>query len=562
MITQLRLKSGSSPSAEGLSIETPPSITIFVGANNSGKSQLLREIYAYCQTGQTAANLILDRLDFAAVDEATARDEYEQLKSPPKLGEPTAQGHSYIAHRTGTRFQVSDRNFFLARTDPNIHPDWNAKWFVSGFMLNLDGPARTTLANPASRGNLLEPTNPLARLYMDNGKRSALRKVLFDALGLHIGIDAYTTDSLQLCFGSTAPPNERHHDEQTTSWIRESRKLAQVSDGVKAFTGILLQVYAGDPKIIIVDEPEAFLHPSLAHKLGHELAKGAATERKHIFAATHSSNFVMGAILSGAHVNIVRLTYADGASTARQLPNAEIVALMNDPLLRSIGVLSGLFYDYVVVGEADADRAFYEEINHRLLTSGDIRGIPHALFLNADGKATVPRIVAPLRRLGIPAVGIVDIDVVKDGGPEWTRHLEACSWPTTQIEPSHRHRINVYDSLKAAAPQDQRPEEYFKRHGGVNLLGKVDRETADNLFDDLERYGYFVVRGGEVENWLPSLAVPREKGSKGWRSAIFAAMGSNPSDATYLKPTQGDVWDFTGRIRAWMVDPTRRGIPD
>ena len=335
-----------------------------------------------------------------------------------------------------------------------------------------------------------------------------------------------------------------------------------MSDGVKAFTGILLQVYAGDPKVIIVDEPEAFLHPSLAHKLGYELAKGAAEEKKHIFAATHSSHFVMGAIVSGAHVNIVRLTYANGVATARHLANAEIVALMNDPLLRSIGVLTGLFYDYVIVGEADADRAFYEEINHRLLGSGDARGIPHALFLNADGKATVPRIVAPLRRLGIPTVGIVDIDVVKDGGAVWTRHLEACSWPPNQLDPCHRHRQIVYDALKAAAQKGEKAEEYFKRHGGITLLAKEDREAADNLFDGLERYGYFVVRNGEVESWLPALKVPRGKRSNGWRAAIFAAMGSNPSDATYLKPSKGDVWDFMGRIHGWMADATRRGIPE
>jgi hypothetical protein len=36
---------------------------------------------------------------------------------------------------------------------------------------------------------------------------------------------------------------------------------------------------------------------------------------------------------------------------------------MRNPLLRSTGVLSGLFYEFVIVTEADADRAFYQEIN-------------------------------------------------------------------------------------------------------------------------------------------------------------------------------------------------------
>jgi predicted ATP-dependent endonuclease of OLD family len=43
-----------------------------------------------------------------------------------------------------------------------------------------------------------------------------------------------------------------------------------MSDGVRAFTGIITEVIAGDPNILLIDEPEAFLHPSLAYKLGKE----------------------------------------------------------------------------------------------------------------------------------------------------------------------------------------------------------------------------------------------------------------------------------------------------
>jgi hypothetical protein len=111
----------------------------------------------------------------------------------------------------------------------------------------------------------------------------------------------------------------------------------------------------------------------------------------------------MGAILSGANVIIIRLTYEAGIGTARLLPSGEIARLMQDPLLRSVGVLSGLLYNYVIVGEANADRAFYQEINERLLDANDSRGIPHTLFLNADSKQTIPRIIDPLRKLGIPA---------------------------------------------------------------------------------------------------------------------------------------------------------------
>ena len=325
-----------------------------------------------------------------------------------------------------------------------------------------------------------------------------------------------------------------------------------MSDGVKAFTGLLVQLYAGDPKIIAIDEPEAFLHPSLAFKLAKELAKAASIEGKHVFAATHSPQFVMGAVLSGAKTNIVRLTYENGIGTARLLHSDDMTTLMQDPLLRSAGVLSGLFYNFVIVCEADADRAFYQEINERLLAADDSRGIPNALFLNADNKQTISKIVEPLRRLGIPCASIIDLDIVKDGGDEWTRHLRACNIPASEHQPYGTRRARVLDTLRAKDAD-------FKSSGGINLLSGADHEAAENLFVDLAGYGLFVVQRGEVENWLTDLEVPRSKHS--WLRSIFEKMGSDPTSPDYVKPKTGDVWDFMGQVRTWLVDPQRRGIP-
>jgi hypothetical protein len=75
-----------------------------------------------------------------------------------------------------------------------------------------------------------------------------------------------------------------------------------------------------------------------------------------------------------------------------------------------------LFFEAVIVCEADSDRAFYQEINERLLAEFDNRGMNNCLFINAQNKQTVWDIVKPLRELGIPTIGIVDIDVLKEGG--------------------------------------------------------------------------------------------------------------------------------------------------
>ena len=134
--------------------------------------------------------------------------------------------------------------------------------------------------------------------------------------------------------------------QEAIEFHSQAQDINATSDGVKAFTGIITEIIAGDPKILLIDEPEAFLHPSLSHKLGKEIAKATAETNKRVFVSTHSSHFVMGCIQSGVPVNIVRLTYKKGVATARILPNNDVLKLMRDPLLRSAGVLEGLFYTW------------------------------------------------------------------------------------------------------------------------------------------------------------------------------------------------------------------------
>jgi ABC-type cobalamin/Fe3+-siderophores transport system ATPase subunit len=536
-----------------LKVEVVPSVTIFVGPNNSGKSQALREIFSFCQNGTVnVASRIVEKLMFSDRNRQDVLREFETLIQKPNVNETV--GEAYTIVKVGSeRFHIQKNEFIEACTTPNTRSNQFAAWYLRHQTLNLDGPGRIGLLNGQGRGDLKFPAAPLARLLTNDEKRASLRKVVFDAVGLYFAIDASQGDQLNVRFGRTPPPDERRFHDETLAYMREALDIGAVSDGVKAFTGILLQLHAGDPKVIIVDEPEAFLHPSLALKLGKELAKGAAIEGKHIFASTHSSQFVMGAILSGAKVNIIRLTYSpNSGGTARLLSNAELNTLMKDPLLRSVGVLGALFYDYVIVAEADADRAFYQEINERLLAADDPRGIPNALFLNAENKQAIPKIVAPLRKLGIPTAAIADIDVLKDGGDEWTRHLKACGIPIGEHQPYGTRRVNVLDALRNKNSE-------FKIAGGIALLEGAERESAENLLGDLGRYGLFVVPRGEVEAWLSSLSVSRSK--HGWLRSIFEVMGSDINAEGYVKPGPNDVWDFLARVRNWLVDPNRRGIP-
>ena len=147
---------------------------------------------------------------------------------------------------------------------------------------------------------------------------------------------------------------------------------------------------------------------------------------------------------------------------------------MRNPLLRSTGVISGLFYEFVIVTESDSDRAFYQEINERLLRYKREWGIPNCLFINAQNKQTIHTIMRPLRELGIPAVGIVDIEALKDGGVVWTNLLSSASVPSIAQGPLGQIRAALRQAMDNSGKD-------MKRDGGTAIVQGDEREAAENL---------------------------------------------------------------------------------
>lgn len=278
----------------------------------------------------------------------------------------------------------------------------------------------------------------------------------------------------------------------------------------------------------------------------------------------------MGCVQSGADINVVRLTYRKGNATARLLQPETLLRFMRDPLLRSTNVLDALFHESAVVTEADTDRAFYQEINERLLASNR-EGIDNCLFLNARNKQTVPQVAGPLREIGIPAAMVVDIDALKEGGQVWSKLLDTASVPETSRTALNSYRAAVKKAFDESGKN-------MKKDGGVAVLEKDARESCESLLDLLADHGIFVVPGGEVEAWLPELDATGH--GPNWLVEVFEKMGTNPKDEAYVKPLSvakrqddaksrsnakqqsEDVWEFVEKIDRWIQDENRRGMPE
>ena len=556
MIKSITLKFGRAPGIAAEAIQTTP-ITVFVGPNNSGKSKVLQELNRYCTSGiVNSTDVIIDQVAFESATAEESQFRVDRVTLRPHHNETVRPEH-VIVGKKGGRTQVHRATLidFLQNPETNVHAF--CSWYLSYNTLILNGRNRIDLVNLQAAGALQKPaTESFQVLLRDNVKRAEVRRIIHEAFGLYLTVDPTGLSHLRLRLSSRAPNSEleeRGIHEEAVTFHANAQPIDEASDGVKAFTGMITEIIAGDPAILLIDEPEAFLHPALSFKLGKEIAHASMGSEKRLFVSTHSPNFVMGCIQSGAPVNIVRLTYRNKVATARLLPSADILRLMRNPLLRSTGVLGGLFYEFVIVTESDTDRAFYQEINERLLRFKPELGIPNCLFLNAQNKQTVRMIIRPLRDLGIPAAGIVDIDVLKEGGAVWTDFLTSGCLPELEKGSLGTLRAAVKEKLVATGKE-------MKTDGGLSLLSGSDGEAGNNLFDQLVQYGLFVVRGGELESWLRPLNCSGH--GPHWLTGIFEHMGEDPEASGYVRPSDGDVWEFIGSIKKWLVDPLRKGIPN
>lgn len=550
--TQLAFRAGASLEAAPLVIQ-PKRVTLFIGPNNGGKSRALAELQQALSPITNFAHVIFGEIGCSEITEHELVEMLAPLQRPKRPGEDASLEAIALEGRGGRT--VTNRSVLESAIKPGANLNlrqYLAQHLLRFFYLHLGGEGRLNLANPVSAqpvGSI--STNTVSSVFEDDVLRARLSNVVLKAFGQYLVVDPTQLPNIGYRLSSEPAEGgiEKRLDADAAAFFAKAMPISDASDGTRAFVGILAEVMAGDPHLLFIDEPEAFLHPSLQFLLGQQISLNI-TDEKQIYIATHSPSFLLGCILSGTDVDVVRLTHKGGTSTARHLSADRIRILMTDPLMRSVGAANALFHESAVVVEGDSDRAFYDEINARMHRFSD-RGIPHVAFLNAHNKQTAVNIVKPLREIGIPAASILDIDWIKEDGQVWDRYFAAMGAPLTLKESMAAARRAIRSALETADPN-------YKRAGGVSLLQGAERQAADAFFDQVEQYGTFTVRSGELESWLPALQVERTKSK--WLVSMFKAMGSNAEDSMYLTPGADDVWAFIDRIAAWTANPNRYGM--
>lgn len=374
---------------------SPFDIVVFVGPNNAGKSQVLRDIDVAFNDGETT-KIVAESINLS----------------------PVGDGAYFTEH-------LVEKNglFFFGNISFNrkvyYTSYWNSRYyqFFKSYLLKfLSTEERLKASNPVESYDVVNqmPQNPIQELYADDAKELELSKLFRKAFNQDIIVNRGGGTRIAIHIGEKSP-RDAGEDRVSKSFLDKLQRVPQAQkqgDGVRSFLGILLNVFVTPHPLILIDEPEAFLHPPQARLLGKILA--SKIHDSQMFISSHSGDFIKGLLDSGnTNVKIIHIDrdLSSNINHMKLLDNEGISQIWRDPLLKYSNILDGLFHSKVVICESDSDCRFYQALLNACY--GD-DGVSDILFVHCGGKQRLKIVVDALRALDVQTMAIADIDVLND----------------------------------------------------------------------------------------------------------------------------------------------------
>lgn len=543
-------------SLQGTTVRLPsPGVTAFVGGNNVGKSTILRQLNAWVGTDPSApipGPTLLDNVD------TTRAGRDADLAAWLFTHRPTGM--------QGPDVGVLDQERGLLTTASAIHQwsrtgDGSRLGHLGATLVHYAGTQqRLEMSQPAARrADFTDPpTNSLQRLEDEPALLLELSRIAEDAFQQRLVMDPL---SAQLILRVGTPAVEAPPIDAITPAYRDAlgslRPLHEQGDGMRSMIGLLLPVIASTYPVVVVDEPEAFLHPPQARILGRELALLAESRGIQIILATHDKNILTGLLdATSASVSVVRLTRQGDRTAASQLPAEQLRSVWANPSLRYSNILDGLFHRAVVLAENERDCRFFAASVDAANRRESLSIAPHdVLFVPTAGKTNIKPLAETMKACGVPTVACADLDLINDEGTlvgvveslngDWSELATDYRIATAQFRTPRRKRQNR-DALGAVATiLDEDPEGIY--HGETKsrvteALGvespwqplkdhgmsafRSERARADSLVASLDHVGVVLVKEGELEGLAPDIGVRK---GPGWVPAAIDA-GAHEQD--------------------------------
>ena len=379
-------------------------VVLLVGPNNAGKSVALRELDEYI-SGSRETRVFKSIGLFK--------------RGTPESFESFVRNHVQIKS-SGSTWTLRAPGISLGMSSLNLQDYWtnNLSQFGPLFCSRILTETRITDSDPANSIDFLEEpaSHPIHILYSDDQVEHKMSEYFRRAFGEDLIVYRAGGSKIPLLVGERLAP-EYGEDRVSSSYCDRLRgktvALQEQGDGMRSFSSAILHLLAPiTPSVLLLDEPEAFLHPPQARLLG-ELIASERSSRSQLFVATHSPDVLRGLTnVASDNLRVLRMQREGNVNHIKELDKELVREISVDPLMNYSSVLSGVFHERVIVCESDADCMFYSSI----LDLPEIIGgrKPDVLFVHAGGKDRIATLSKTLVELGVPVDVIADIDVIND----------------------------------------------------------------------------------------------------------------------------------------------------
>ena len=378
-------------------------VVVFVGPNNAGKSVALRELESHVSASPDES-VVINSVQLRRT--GTAEELLEYLKRHTR---ETNDGTNRVY-----------RGYGFAVPAQQVAPFWSGRLraLAKFFCMRLATDTRITDSDPARAFRALEDSisHPIHMLYVDDGLERRMSEYFRRAFGDDLVLYRQGGSEFPLLVGDRAVP-QGVEDRISASYCRRlldsTVSLKKQGDGMRSFASVILHLLAPiTPSILMLDEPEAFLHPPQAKLLGELIAKERSI-RSQLFVATHSPDVLSGLLnVAPGHLRVLRIRRDGNVNRVRELDKQRAKEIAADPLMRYSSVISGVFHKRVIICEADSDCTFYGALLDLPEIHGELQ--PDVLFVHANGKHRMARLAVALKELDVRTDIIGDIDILRE----------------------------------------------------------------------------------------------------------------------------------------------------
>jgi len=541
-------------------------IVVLVGPNNAGKSAALRELEAHI--GPARQETIIKSVSLKRSGSGKQLVEFLEQQGRKKGRD---RRESYFGYRFTLRTREVE-SWFQNNLD-QLRPF---------FCLRVATESRITDSNSASAIPILDeqPSHPIHLLYAEQETEERISGYFRRAFNKDLIVFRAGGSKWPLLVGDrpTPKPDEQIYSVAYNQRLRSAAlPLESEGDGMRSFASVILQLLTPDtPSVLLLDEPEAFLHPPQARLLGEFIAR-ERPKRAQLFVATHSVDVLQGLLnVASEHLRVLRIQREGTINRVKELDKTKTRAIGADPLMKFSNVMSGIFYQRVVVAEADSDCMFYSAILDLPNVHGGLQ--PDVLFIHAGGKHRMAALAEALRSLDVSVDVVADMDVLKEDtvlkrivdalGGDW-KSIETDAKAVRAAIEQHKPWLNSAEIVKgvsdalARAPatgefpsnirseidaifRKASPWDAVKEAGAAAIPAGQATKQFESLQANCRTFGLWIVPVGQLEGFCKSIG---GHGPRWVQEVIETKSLASDKELSRAREFVGQLWNSKANAR-------------